>query len=298
MAFYDGSKAVIVLDPAIRNWVLLPLMAIMLLVGLVRHYVTLLLASPPGTAKVDYRDTRQTQALMRSVNLRRHARHLPPDAVRARRSYFMDAFKAGKYLKATPKPVANDDGPAPPDMAGMEMAMDGMKKNMAMMVPQALIMSFLSAFFSGFLLIQLPFPLTVRFKSMLQSGILTPDLDATWVSSLSMYFISFLGMNPVFGLILGQGNAADNSRDMAAMNPLAASASASATGATDIPMPEIPQQGMPMLPGMGGADKGLEKAFMSETEYLQLLDVDQVPWIGEGIEDRVTALLTARVQRR
>jgi ER membrane protein complex subunit 3 len=37
----------IFLDPAIRDWVLLPIMAVMLLVGIMRHYITLLLESPP-----------------------------------------------------------------------------------------------------------------------------------------------------------------------------------------------------------------------------------------------------------
>ena len=35
----------IILDPSIRDWVVLPMFAVIVLVGLVRHYVSLLLVS-------------------------------------------------------------------------------------------------------------------------------------------------------------------------------------------------------------------------------------------------------------
>jgi ER membrane protein complex subunit 3 len=43
----------------------------------------------------------------------------------------------------------------------MEGTMEMMKKNMVMFIPQTLIMSWISFFFSGFVLSKLPFPLTV-----------------------------------------------------------------------------------------------------------------------------------------
>jgi len=49
--------------------------------------------------------------------------------------------------------------------------------------------SWITYFFSGFIVVKLPFPLTVRFKAMLQRGIETNDMDVSWVSSLSWYFV-------------------------------------------------------------------------------------------------------------
>jgi hypothetical protein len=46
-----------------------------------------------------------------------------------------------------------------------------MKQNMAMIVPNMLMMGWVSYFFSGFVLVKLPFGLTDRYKSMLQRGI-------------------------------------------------------------------------------------------------------------------------------
>ena len=54
--------------------------------------------------------------------------------------------------------------------------------------------------------VKLPFPLTIRFKSMLQSGIATRDLDVRWVSSLSWYFLNLFGLQSVFIFILGNDN--------------------------------------------------------------------------------------------
>lgn len=53
---------------------------------------------------------------------------------------------------------------------------------------------------------KLPFPLTIRFKSMLQSGVATRDLDVRWVSSLSWYFLNLFGLQSVFIFILGNDN--------------------------------------------------------------------------------------------
>ena len=56
--------------------------------------------------------------------------------------------------------------------------------------------------------VKLPFPLTLGFKSMLQRGIETPDMDVRWVSSLSWYFLNFFGLNGLYRLILGNDNCA------------------------------------------------------------------------------------------
>lgn len=54
--------------------------------------------------------------------------------------------------------------------------------------------------------VKLPFPLTPQFKSMLQSGVGTRDLDVQWVSSLSWYFLTLFGLQPVYNFILGSNN--------------------------------------------------------------------------------------------
>jgi hypothetical protein len=105
----------------------------------------------------------------------------------------------------------------------MDGMMAGMRTQMVMMVPQMIVMGWINFFFEGFVLstcylnpicacrwlmavhltVKLPFPLTLGFKSMLQRGIQTPDMDVRWVSSLSWYFLNFFGLNGLYRIILG-----------------------------------------------------------------------------------------------
>lgn len=44
-----GSTQSLFLDPALRDWVLLPIFIVMIMVGVLRHYATILLRSDPKT---------------------------------------------------------------------------------------------------------------------------------------------------------------------------------------------------------------------------------------------------------
>ena len=115
------------------------------------------------------------------------------------------------------KPRQADSNPMT-DPSQMEGTMDMMKKNVMMIVPQTLIMSWISFFFSGFVLTRLPFPVTLRFKSMLQRGIETTDMDVRWVSSISWYFLLLFGLNSVYTLIMkDSSHATANQMDMMQM---------------------------------------------------------------------------------
>jgi hypothetical protein len=59
-------------------------------------------------------------------------------------------------------------------------------------------------FFSGFILLKMPFHLTMGFKEMFQRGLegLT-SLDTSYVSSVSLYFLSMFGLRAFFRLAMG-----------------------------------------------------------------------------------------------
>lgn len=88
---------------------------------------------------------------MRGVNLRTNANQLSKPSFEGRKAFLVSAFKDGAFLadpdargKPRPNPMT--------DPAMMEGMMGAMKGNVAMMVPQTLIMGWINAFFSGFVI--------------------------------------------------------------------------------------------------------------------------------------------------
>ena len=89
-----------------------------------------------------------------------------------------------------------------------------MKQNMVMIVPQIAMMGWVSHFFTGFVVAKLPFPLTDRFKGMLQRGVELHGLDVGYVSSLSFYFLLFFGLRGVQMLMMGENPDTDDAKVM------------------------------------------------------------------------------------
>jgi hypothetical protein len=203
------------LSPEIKNWVFIPIMLVMILVGLLRHHATRLLNT---IAKPESRQLRETSALFRCRNIRENGGLIPYQGFMIRKQYITEAFEAKKYLKVPDfeGKQANPMG----DPSALSGTMKMMQKNMVMFIPQTLLMSWITFFFSGFVLTKLPFPLTVRFKEMLQRGIDTTDMDVTWVSSLSWYFLNLFGLTSVYTLLLGGDSDASGSMDMMAMQQM------------------------------------------------------------------------------
>lgn len=180
------------------------------------------MASAPK--KVDQKTMREQRALLHGINVRGNFHVLSQRSFNARRDALITAYESGTYLKDPER-----RGQAPPnpmsDPSSMEGMMGMMKNQMAMIIPNTLIMSWINAFFSGYVisvspvlgrlrcmhrltrtLVKLPFPLTIKFKSMLQAGVATKDMDPRWMSSISWYFLCIFGLQSVFNFLLGSDN--------------------------------------------------------------------------------------------
>lgn len=184
-------------------WILFPITVVMILTGILRHYATVLMASPPK--KVDQPALKEQRSLMHGVAVRSNFHALTAPSFKARREFLTTAFESGAYLK---DPERRGQPPANPmtDPGAMDGMMGMMKNNMAMMVPNTLIMSWINTFFSGFVILKLPFPITIKFKSMLQAGVATKEMDPRWMSSISWYFLCYFGLQFVFNFLLGSDN--------------------------------------------------------------------------------------------
>lgn len=138
-------------------------------------------------------------------------------------------------------------------------------------------------------IVKLPFPLTIRFKSMLQSGVMTRDLDVRWVSSLSWYFLNLFGLQSVFGFILGSDNGEFSYFTHSLIIPsVSGRASFTYTNLSLTAANHMSQQMSSMNPAAGvnpfqpGQDP--DKLYQSEAENLEVLEHF---CILDGIEDRI-----------
>ena len=238
----------IMLDPSIRDWVLIPIVLIMFLMGILRNNVTKMMRKD---VVPDEKQVKNNNQLMRARRLRANAAYIPHVSFTARKHYFCD--------KATGVLAQKFDAPNP--MAAMQdpsVMMNMMQGNMAQMVPQMAMMGIVNYFFSGFVLGKIPFPLTPSFKGMLQRGINLTTLDTAYVTSMSWYFLVMFGMRGLYSIVLGANNQTDDTQLM--------------------------QQQM----GMGGAQPGQQpdmgKIFAAEAENLQLVEH---AWFLDGAEERL-----------
>jgi len=188
----------LLLDPAIRTWVFVPIILLTFLIGIIRHYAYILLSSKK---KLDPSTQKDGHYLARAQLLRRNGRALPPDSFGMRKSFLAD--KDTGYFPKRIEETAQAD-PLDPSVV-TEM----LKGNMLNMIPMFMIGTWINWVFSGFLITKLPFPLTHRFKSMFQQGIRLTTLDASWVSSASWYFLSMFGLRSIYNLVLGGDNVAE-----------------------------------------------------------------------------------------
>jgi len=239
--------AELLLDSNIRIWVFLPIVVITFLIGILRHYVTILLSSEK---KSELQQVSDSHALIRCRFLRENGKYIPKQSFLIRKSFFNHEERG--FFK-TEKREAQAKNP----MTDPSMMTDMMKGNVTNVLPMIVIGGWINWAFSGFLTTKVPFPLTFRFKPMLQRGVDLVTLDASWVSSASWYFLNVFGLRSMYTLILGQDNAADQTRAMQDQM------SGSAMMAPPDPM----------------------KAFKAEWEALE---VSQHDWLLEGVEEELT----------
>lgn len=104
---------------------------------------------------LDLKAQREQRSLVHGINVRQNFHALSRRSFDARRDALTAAYESGAYLKAP-----ENRGQAPPnpmtDPNAMEGMMGAMKGQMAMIIPNTMIMSWINAFFSGYVISRSP----------------------------------------------------------------------------------------------------------------------------------------------
>lgn len=216
-----------VIDHRIRDWVFIPILYVMFMMGLLRMFLSKVMQSKNNTATKALKtlnETRSKTIMTRSQKLQSAYTLLSPRGFFMRRSFFLKKEGTGhlwereKDAQENPMDALSKGNPMmnPNNMAGM------LKNNLFMTIMTPLQFGFISYFFTGYIVGKVPFPLTQKFREMLQRGVENNSLDVKYVSALSLYFLTIFGFNSVYKMILS--NDSDDAFDPMSdpsMNPTA-----------------------------------------------------------------------------
>jgi len=204
-----------------------------------------LLAAPASssTSKADLKEVRERTALARSALTRNAGAWIGTPGLAARKA-FLGAPATGVFATKPVTKSAHEAMMTNPD------AVTGMlKQSLGGIVPQIAMGTFVSTFFSGFILGRAPLSLPPSFRAMLQRGVDLPGLDVSYFTSLSFYILLLFGLRGVFTLLF-----ADAALDEGALQRQAMSGGFGGGG---------PASG-------GGAPPDMGKAFEAEKAALAL----------------------------
>lgn len=123
----------------------------MVLTGVLRHYASVLMA--PAIKKLNVNATKEQRSLGRGVAIRSNFYNLSQRSFEQRRETLLAGYESGAFL-AEPEKKGQAPGNPMTDPSQMEGMMGMMKNNMAMIIPNTLIMSWINAFFSGYVISQ------------------------------------------------------------------------------------------------------------------------------------------------
>lgn len=196
----------LVFDERIRDYVFIPLLILMFLIGIMRRYIQVMMNTgrKPGMkiSNIKAFEENKTKSLMsRSKTIRTSSALISKESF-AMRKQNLSAAGSGSLRN-----VASSSSEDPMDkmmqnpMMNPNMMGGMLKNNLFMTIMTPLQYGLISYFFSGFIIGKVPFPLTQQFRGMLQSGVNVIGLDVKYVSSLSLYFLSFLGYNSIYQMI-------------------------------------------------------------------------------------------------
>ena len=191
------------LDPAIRDFVLVPIFVVVVLTSVIRSNLTKISGGgKPPQKSPELSELKFLVLFQRLALLKRNRNHIPSFAA-----------KKALYLNTNEKkgPLGLLQQAPPQQLSAMEKmmqqnqdpstALNMVKSQFMFLGVHGTLGYWVSHLFSGFLVAKTPFPLTFKIKGMLQRGVDVSALDTSYVSSLSWYFFIMISSTGLLQLL-------------------------------------------------------------------------------------------------
>ena len=189
------------LDSSLRNYIFIPLTIITICVSLLMKYLNSFFNknkkpdvrsqtnsieefSFENELKLKDTDLKIQNSVDRANLLKENFMFISKNGFRKRQAFFNNFWD--QEFKENQAELMN------PNMMG-----DMLKKNVSNAIYYISLFVVGGYFFSGYLILKLPFGLTRKFKSMMQQGLNLPDFDPSYVSAISWCLILVFGINPI-----------------------------------------------------------------------------------------------------
>ena len=218
----------IVIDHRIRDWVFIPILYVMFMCGILKLFMSKGMQSQKKQTTTSRKTVDQGKdklVMMHSQKLGACNGFLTEKGFYMRKHYFMRKDQGALWARendaaADPMEAMSAGNP----MMNPNNMTDMLKNNLFMTITTPLQFGFISYFFTGYLVGKVPFPLTQKFRDMLQKGVEIAAIDVKYVSALSLYFLTIFGFNSIYKMMFtndGDENAAMDPMSDPSMNPMA-----------------------------------------------------------------------------
>ena len=198
---------VILIDPQIRNWVFFPILAIVVLFAYIRTLVKELTKQNAPTrqkivSKKDQEFNQIKQVALRVGIFSRNKDILSRESFDSRINAFLEQDGMLKYRG--PDKLSQEELLRQNPMMQQGMISGMLKQNLVMMVVFPLQYFIIQHLFSGLIIGKIAFPLSQSFKQVLQKGINVSNLSVQYISGISLYFLSFVGVSKLIFILSHQ----------------------------------------------------------------------------------------------
>ncbi|XBW35789.1 hypothetical protein QEN19_001362 [Hanseniaspora menglaensis] len=209
IAVLSGVSIELALDERLKYNVLLPISIAIIIIGMLKNFVMGLLG---GDIKEQPRQKLTEWQTLQEINafIANGKFLLDEKSFEMRRLHYLEVLRDRNFFAVTEKEESTEksDDAAQDQLSNsleeLQKNSGGMKEmaigNALNFIPQTVITWWLNHFFTNYVIMRLPFPLTLKFKEVVQNGIPTRDLDTSYTTTISWYFILMYGLDAFYNV--------------------------------------------------------------------------------------------------